>query len=51
MAHLGVAALDKGGAIAYEPRRDLSHACSPECININGLVSIFVIPMMSSPMN
>jgi hypothetical protein len=34
-----VAALDKGWAIAGEPRLDLSHACSPECINIYGLVS------------
>ena len=40
MAQLGVAALDKGWAIAGEPRLDLSHACSPECINTYGLVSI-----------
>ena len=39
VAQLGVAALDKGGAIAGEPRLDLSHACSPECINTYGLVS------------
>jgi hypothetical protein len=43
VAQLGVAALDKGWAIAGEPRLDLSHACSPECINIYGLVSIWVI--------
>jgi hypothetical protein len=40
VAQLCVAALDKGWAIAGEPRLDLSHACSPECINIYGLVSI-----------
>jgi hypothetical protein len=39
VAQLCVAALDKGWAIAGEPRLDLSHACSPECINIYGLVS------------
>jgi hypothetical protein len=39
VVQLGVAALDKGWAIAGEPRLDLSHACSPECINIYGLVS------------
>jgi hypothetical protein len=39
VAQLCVAALDKGWAIAVEPRLDLSHACSPECINIYGLVS------------
>jgi hypothetical protein len=42
VAQLGVAALDKGGAIACEPRRDLSHACSPEGINIYGLVSMYI---------
>jgi hypothetical protein len=41
VAQLCVAALDKGWAIAGEPRLDLSHACSPECINIYGLVSIW----------
>jgi hypothetical protein len=41
VAQLCVAALDKGWAIAGEPRLDLSHACSPECINIYGLVSIY----------
>jgi hypothetical protein len=40
VAQLCVAALDKGWAIAGESRLDLSHACSPECINIYGLVSI-----------
>jgi hypothetical protein len=39
VAQLCVAALDKGWAIAGEPRLDLGHACSPECINIYGLVS------------
>ncbi len=39
MAQLGVAPLDKGSAIACKARLDLSHACSPECINIYGLVS------------
>jgi hypothetical protein len=43
MAQLGVAALDKGWAIAGEPRLDLSHACRPECINIYGLVSKIII--------
>jgi hypothetical protein len=42
VAQLCVAALDKGWAIAGEPRLDLSHACSPECINIYGLVSMYV---------
>jgi hypothetical protein len=41
VAQLCVAALDKGWAIAGEPRLDLSHACSPECINIYGLVSTY----------
>ncbi len=48
MAQLGVAALDKGWAIACtpralpagrEPRLDLSHSCSPECHDIYVLVS------------
>jgi hypothetical protein len=42
VAQLCVAALDKGWAIAGEPRLDLSHACSPECINIYGLVSTWI---------
>jgi hypothetical protein len=41
VAQLGVAALDKGWAIAREPRLDLSHACGPECIITYGLVSIY----------
>jgi hypothetical protein len=57
MPQPGVAALDKGWAIsslapktphpcatpAGEPRLDLSHVCSPESINIYGLVNICVI--------
>jgi hypothetical protein len=43
VAQLCVAALDKGWAIAGEPRLDLSHACSPECINIYGLVSNYTL--------
>jgi hypothetical protein len=39
VAQLGVASLNKGSAIAGEPRLDLSHACSPECINTDGLAS------------
>ncbi len=49
ITQLGVAALDKGWAIACtprplpagrEPRLDLSHSCSPECHDIYVLVSI-----------
>jgi hypothetical protein len=40
VAQLGVGALDKGWAIAGEPRLELSHACRPESIHIYGLVSI-----------
>jgi hypothetical protein len=39
VAQLGVAALGKGWVIPREPRLDLIHACSPECINTYGLVS------------
>jgi hypothetical protein len=52
VAQLCVAALDKGWAIAGEPRLDLSHACSPECINIYGLVSklIFKETLINAPL-
>jgi hypothetical protein len=36
----GVVALGMGWAIPREPRLDLSHACSLECINTYGLVSM-----------
>jgi hypothetical protein len=45
VAQLGVAALDKEWAIASEPYLDLSHACSPECINTYGLVSNYSPPV------
>jgi hypothetical protein len=41
MAQLDVAALDKGWAIACKPRLDLSHSCSPECLDTYVLVSIY----------
>jgi hypothetical protein len=37
--HLGVAVVDKGGAVAGESRLNLNHACSYECFNIDSLVS------------
>jgi len=40
MVQLGGAALDKGWAIAGEPRLDLSHSCSSECRDTYVLVSI-----------
>jgi hypothetical protein len=40
MPQLGVAALDKGWAIADKPCLDPSHACSPESIDTYGLVSL-----------
>jgi hypothetical protein len=51
VAQLCVAALDKGWAIAGEPRLDLSHACSPECINIYGLVSKQILGGCSAIVN
>jgi hypothetical protein len=39
VAQLGVATLDKGVAIACEPRLDLSHSGSTGCINTYGLAS------------
>lgn len=41
MAQLDVAALDMGWwTIACEPRLDLSHTCSPECLDTYVLISI-----------
>jgi hypothetical protein len=49
VAQLGVAVLDKGWAIAGEPRLDPSYACRPECIHIDGLVSIFILDSRGYP--